>query len=35
MNIVENDYIGGNIQQVINEFIAANADTIKALTENA
>lgn len=28
MNIVENDFIGGNIQQVINEFIASHSDTI-------
>lgn len=33
MNVVENDFIGGNLQQAINEFIAVNADTIKTLTD--
>lgn len=31
MNIVENDFIGGNLQQVISEFITANEDAIATI----
>lgn len=33
MNVVENDFIGGDLQKVMSEFIAANTETIATISD--